>query len=204
MSFKTRTTISGASWRSLRKLRISSALPGPDQRIFDYRDDIDPLRVDGLRTALAPREFDLGGENHRSPNAGILKFANAVLHNHAPLPDTPDITQIRYWPRAFASTVHACVIFTFSELRKLGVQNPSVAVVLSRSNALVSDISVILAETHVYNGRQLPIIEHDVVWDAELSAAAAVVVASILEWPTALAKESVAHTLGFIAQPTTS
>lgn len=188
-------------WRiveSLAKVADIFCLADPDQRIFDYRDDIDPHRIDGLRAALTPREFDLGSENHRSPNAGILKFANAVLHNDAPLPETPDVTHVRYWSRAFAATLHACVVWTFSDLRKAGVQDPSVAV-LSRSNSLVSDISAILAETHVYNGRQLPIIEHDVVWDAELSAAAAVVVASILEWPTAPASESVARTLGLIA-----
>ncbi|WP_260705722.1 UvrD-helicase domain-containing protein [Edaphobacter flagellatus] len=188
-------------WRivaQLSKVADIFCLADPDQRIFDYRDDIDPLRVDGLRTALAPREFDLGGENHRSPNAGILKFANAVLHNQTPLPETEDITQVRYWPRAFASTVHACVVFTFSELRKLGVQNPSIAV-LSRSNALVSDISMILSEPHSYNGRDLPVIEHDVVWDAELSAAAAIVVASILEWPTQPSQKSVSKTLRCIA-----
>lgn len=188
-------------WRivaQLSKVADIFCLADPDQRIFDYRDNIDPLRVDGLRTALAPREFDLGSENHRSPNAGILKFANAVLHNQAPLPETADITQVRYWPPAFASTVHACVVFTFSELRKLGVQNPSIAV-LSRSNALISDISVILSEPHSYNGRDLPVIEHDVVWDAELSAAAAIVVASILEWPTQSSQKSIARTLRCIA-----
>jgi DNA helicase-2/ATP-dependent DNA helicase PcrA len=188
-------------WRivaQLAKVADIFCLADPDQRIFDYRDDIDPLRIEGLRTTLAPREFDLGGENHRSPNAGILNFANAVLHNQSPLPDTSDIMQLRYWPRAFASTVHACVVFTFSELRKLGVENPSVAV-LSRSNGLISDVSAILAEKHAYNGRELPIVEHDVVWDAELSAAAAVVVASILEWPTAAAEVAVARTLALIA-----
>lgn len=49
-----------------------------------------------------------------------------------------------------------------------------------------------------YFGR-LSVVEHDVVWDAELSAAAAVVVASILEWPTGPAEESLARTLRVIA-----
>ena len=63
--------------------------------------------------------------------------------------------------------------------------------VLSRSNSLIADLSVILSETHTYNKQTLPVIEHDVVWDAELSAAAAVVVASILEWPTGPDRKSV-------------
>lgn len=188
-------------WRIVRALAEVTdvfCLADPEQRIFDYRDDIDPRRLDILREEIQVTEFDLGGENHRSPNAGILQFADAVLHNHSPLPATPDIKQVSYWQNTFAATVHAAVIWTFSALRKKGVEHPSVAV-LSRSNSLIADLSVILSETHTYNKQPLPAIEHDVVWDAELSAAAAVVVASILEWPTGPAEETLARTLRVIA-----
>jgi DNA helicase II / ATP-dependent DNA helicase PcrA len=173
-------------------------LADPEQRIFDYRDDIDPRRLDILRETIKVAEFDLGGENHRSPNAGILKFADAVLRNRGPLPATPDVKQVSYWPNAFVTTVHAAVTWTFTAIRKKGVENPSIAV-LSRSNSLISDLSLILSEQHIYKDQPLSIVEHDVVWDAELSAAAAVVVASILEWPTAPANESLAATLRLIA-----
>lgn len=188
-------------WRIVRALAEVTdvfCLADPEQRIFDYRDDIDPRRLDILREDIQVTEFDLGGENHRSPNAGILQFADAVLHNHSPLPATPDIKQVSYWQNTFAATVHAAVIWTFSALRKKGVEHPSVAV-LSRSNSLIADLSVILSETHTYNKQTLPVIEHDVVWDAELSAAAAVVVAPILEWPTGPAEETLARTLRVIA-----
>ena len=188
-------------WRIVRALAEVTdvfCLADPEQRIFDYRDDIDPRRLDILREDIQVTEFDLGGENHRSPNAGILQFADAVLHNHSPLPATPDIKQVSYWQNTFAATVHAAVIWTFSALRKKGVEHPSVAV-LSRSNSLIADLSVILSETHTYNKQTLPVIEHDVVWDAELSAAAAVVVASILEWPTGPAEETLVRTLRVIA-----
>lgn len=188
-------------WRIVRALAEVTdvfCLADPEQRIFDYRDNIDPRRLDILREDIQVTEFDLGGENHRSPNAGILQFADAVLHNHSPLPATPDIKQVSYWQNTFAATVHAAVIWTFSALRKKGVEHPSVAV-LSRSNSLIADLSVILSETHTYNKQTLPVIEHDVVWDAELSAAAAVVVASILEWPTGPAEETLARTLRVIA-----
>ncbi|HIE2333982.1 TPA: UvrD-helicase domain-containing protein [Pseudomonas aeruginosa] len=188
-------------WRIVRALAEVTdvfCLADPEQRIFDYRDDIDPRRLDILREDIQVTEFDLGGENHRSPNGGILQFADAILHNHSPLPATPDIKQVSYWQNTFAATVHAAVIWTFSALRKKGVEHPSVAV-LSRSNSLIADLSVILSETHTYNKQTLPVIEHDVVWDAELSAAAAVVVASILEWPTGPAEETLARTLRVIA-----
>ncbi|HCL66102.1 MAG TPA: ATP-dependent helicase [Rhizobium sp.] len=188
-------------WRivqALSGLTDVFCLADPEQRIFDYRDDIDPRRLDILRETIKVTEFDLGGENHRSPNAGILKFADAVLRNQSPLPETPDVKQASYWPNAFAATVHAAVIWTFSALRKKGVQDPSVAV-LARSNALISDLSVILSEPHTYNNQPLAVVEHDVVWDAELSAAAAIVVASILEWPTAPAGASLVRTLRLIS-----
>jgi DNA helicase-2/ATP-dependent DNA helicase PcrA len=188
-------------WRIVRALAEVTdvfCLADPEQRIFDYRDDIDPRRLDILREAIKIAEFDFGGENHRSPNAGILRFADAVLRNQGPLPATPDVKEVSYWPNAFAATVHAAVIWTFSALHKKGVENPTVAV-LSRSNSLISDLSVILSEPHSYNNLALSTVEHDVVWDAELSAGAAVVVASILEWPNEPAEESLTRTLRLIS-----
>ncbi|WP_235983393.1 hypothetical protein [Bradyrhizobium australiense] len=120
------------------------------------------------------------------------------MRNQSPLPVTPEVKQVSYWANVFPATVHAAVIWTFSTLRKKGVEKPSVAV-LSRSNSLISELSVILSEPRTYNDRPLSIVEHDVVWDAELSAAAAVVVASILEWPTGPATENLARTLRVIA-----
>ncbi len=191
-----------SQWRIVRALADVTdvfCLADPEQRIFDYRDDIDPRRLDILREGIKVAEFDLGGENHRSPNAGILAFADAVLRNQSPLPATADVKQMpAYWPNAFAATAHAAVIWMFSALHKKGVENPSVAV-LSRSNSLISDLSVILSESRSYNGQALSAVDHDVVWDAELSAAAAVVVASILEWPTGTAEENLVRTLRLIA-----
>jgi DNA helicase II / ATP-dependent DNA helicase PcrA len=189
-------------WRIVRALAQVTdvfCLADPDQQIFDYRDDIDPHRLETLRETVAIAEFDLGSENHRSPNAGILRFADAVLRNQGPLPVTPDVKQVSYRGNAFPATVHAAVIWTFSALRTKGVERPSVAV-LSRSNSLISDLSAILSEPHTYNNQPLSIVDHDVVWDAELSAAAAVVVASILEWPTGPAAESLTRTLRSIAR----
>jgi DNA helicase-2/ATP-dependent DNA helicase PcrA len=91
-------------WRIVRALAQVTdvfCLADPEQRIFDYRDDIDPRRLDILREVVAIAEFDLGGENHRSPNAGILQFADAVLRNQSPLPVTPDVKQVSYWGNAF-------------------------------------------------------------------------------------------------------
>jgi DNA helicase-2/ATP-dependent DNA helicase PcrA len=187
-------------WRMVKALAsemVLFCLADPEQRIFEYREGVDPRRLEILRRELAPAEFDLGNENHRSPNSGILEFADAVLRNRGPLPDTSDVKRVPYWPNAFPSTVHAAVLFTFSALAKM-VENPCVAV-LCRTNAFVAELSAILSEEHTFNDRRLPSIGHDVVWDAELSAAAAAVVASVLEWPAEPGRIAVARTLRCIS-----
>lgn len=189
-------------WRLIRALSGGTGivcLADPEQRIFDYRPTVSPQRIQTLRDALAPAEFDLGVANHRSPTAGILAFANCVLRNEGPLPTTADVKVVGYWPKAFASTVHAAVLWTFSELRRQGVEDPCVAV-LTRSNRFVADLSAILLETHEFNKRSLRAVPHDVVWDADLAAASAEVVGSILEWSKEPTAAQVARTLEQLAQ----
>jgi DNA helicase-2/ATP-dependent DNA helicase PcrA len=175
-------------WTIVRALATVSkvcCLADPDQRIFDYRPDVSPIRVDQLRETLSPPEFDLGGDNHRSPMAGILKFANAVLKNHGPLPATDDVRTVSYKGRDFGAMFHASVVWTFSELRKLKIADPTVAV-LCRTNVFVAELSTILREEHTVKKNRLAPIAHDVVWDAELAAAAGTIVASIMEWSSGL------------------
>ena len=184
-------------WRIINALASVTrvlCLADKDQRIFDYRDDIDPRRIDILRQEVNPEVFDLGEENHRSPRGGILRFADAVLNNISPLPKVNDVRIVHCWNNAFAATVHAAVMWTFSQLRKMDVDDPCVAV-LARSNPLVAQISSILSEQHEYNGRVLSPVNHSVVWDSELSAAAGAVVASILEWSNTNSDIQVANTL---------
>lgn len=166
-----------------------------DQRIFEYRPDVDPLRVDHLRAALKPTEFDLGGENHRSAGAaGILQFADAVLKN-APLPSTADVKTRPYFASNLDSTIHSAVVWMRSDLIAKGIQNPTVAV-LARTNDLIMRASAALTTERTINGVAVGPVQHDVVWDAELSAAAAVVVGSVLDWATLPRDRAVASTLG--------
>jgi len=187
-------------WALVQALAARSRLlflADPDQRIFDYDDRVNPERLNQLRTELDPPEYDLGGENHRSPSGGILGYARAVLRNE-PLPATADVQTVTYWPRQFAGAVHASVVWMFSQLRKAGVENPSIAV-LTRTNGLAAQVSDLLAEARTYNNQSLRPIEHDLVWDANLTAAAAQVVASILEWPEHPPDAGVAATMDRIA-----
>ena len=173
-------------WRIIQNFLKSTdvfCLADPEQRIFEYRRNVDPRRLETLRSENNLKEFDLGGANHRSPKGGILKFADAVLRNQSPLPRVSDVRYVYYYGNEFASKCHAGVIWTLSELRQQGIEKPSVAI-LCRSNPFVLQLSAILSEHHQFNGRKLPPVEHDVLWDADLSATAAQVVGSILEWPT--------------------
>lgn len=190
-----------SQWALVQELAKSSlliTLADPDQRIFEYQDSIDPLRLEHLRETLKPAEFDLGGDNHRSPNAGILQFADAVLKN-APPPTTSDVGQLAYHASSRDAMVHAAVIWMLSQLRKQGITSPSVAV-LARSNPLVGDLSMVLSTAHTYSGQNFRPVDHHVVWDAELTAAAAQVVAAILEWPQHDKAQGVAITLDAVAQ----
>jgi DNA helicase-2/ATP-dependent DNA helicase PcrA len=173
-----------SQWELVKLLAQDSGLvvlADPEQRIFDYDPRVNPKRIDQLREYLVPTEFDLGGDNHRSPDAGILQFADSVLHNRA-LPVTSSVQMISYWPRNFEAHVHASVVWMMSALAKLGIDQPSIAV-LGRTNAFVETLSAIFSVEHCFNGSVLPPVDHDVLWDADLIAAAAQVVASILEWP---------------------
>jgi DNA helicase-2/ATP-dependent DNA helicase PcrA len=148
-------------WRIVRALAEDTAmfaLADPEQRIFDYRPNVSATRLDEFRAALAPTEFDLADDNHRSPGSGILQFADAVLHSR-PLPETKDVVQLAYAGKAFPSMVHAGVVWTLGHLRKRGVEDPSVAV-LCRTNHLVAQVSGILNEEHTFKEHPLRPIPH--------------------------------------------
>lgn len=175
---------SDSQWTLVKQLAVSSriiTLADPDQRIFEYDSSVDPERLNQLRQFIKPAEFDLGGENYRSPDAGILSFADAVLRNR-PLPEAREVVQRSYYASTFRATVHAGVVWTVSALRTNGIERPSVAV-LCRTNALVAEVARILDEEHTFHGTPYKPVEHHVLWDPELAGAAAGVVASILEWP---------------------
>lgn len=189
-----------AQWALVQQLAQASraiVLADPDQRIFEYDSSVDPRRLDQLRETVAPTEFDLGTENHRSPGSGILGFADAVLRNR-PLPDVNEVACRSFWPKNMNGTVHAAAVWLLGALRESGLASPSVAI-LCRTNWLVLQLSEALGEERTYKGTTYRPVEHAVAWDAELSAAAAAVVASILEWSAEGSDIDAATTLDAIA-----
>ncbi|MER3376205.1 MAG: UvrD-helicase domain-containing protein [Allomuricauda sp.] len=72
-----------------------------DQQIFDYRPDVDPKRLEGIKQSIEPLEIILEFQNYRNPNTEILDFAKDLLYN------TPressgykGVTKLVYNPRA--------------------------------------------------------------------------------------------------------
>jgi DNA helicase-2/ATP-dependent DNA helicase PcrA len=172
-------------WRLIKALAsvaTAAFLADAEQRIYDFRPGVRPERLDLLREALAPAETDLEDDNHRSGGSQIVAYANAVLRGEGPLPQTNDVIMRTYQPfqNMFNSTVHFSIGNTFSVLRERAVADPTVAV-LAPSNDMVADISDLLGQTHGFGAAILRPIEHDVLWDAELSVTAAIAVAAALE-----------------------
>jgi uvrD/REP helicase len=187
-------------WEMVKILSRKSGmvfLADPKQIIFDYDPRVSAQRVEHVRQFLHPAEFDFQGENHRSSNTGILEYADALLDNRQ-LPKYANVKECNFWPNNFEEVFHAEVYRIFSQLHKDGIKQPTVAV-LARSNRLVSKLSLILETERKFQERTLRPIAHDVLWNTELSAAAAVVVASILEWPQQEEAAALYNTLNCIA-----
>lgn len=191
---------SDAQWKLVQALAERSELillADPDQRIFEYDHRVDPERLNHVRNILKPVEFDLGGENHRSPDAGILQFADAVLHNRE-LPLTNDVSQLYGWANQLELFTHLACVWLYSELKEKGIARPSIGV-LARTNAMVAEVSGWISKPHEFKGKTYYPLVHEVLWDAEVSAAAAQIVATILEWPSKSRLERSTSTLEAVA-----
>lgn len=68
-------------WHVVQQLGAGSsliALADEEQRIYDFI-GADPERLNQFRAQFAPKEIDLGKENHRSGDTDIAQFGNDVL-----------------------------------------------------------------------------------------------------------------------------
>lgn len=174
-------------WRFVQQLSAVTQtlfLADTEQRIFEatFRPGVRADRLDILKDAIELREVDLRDDNYRSADSDILAYADCVLSGKGPLPKSEDVKRLQYnYKSQFPATVHFAVAVTLGTLRKRGIVDPTVAV-LARSNDLVAEISDILESPHSYNGKDLKPIQHEIVWDQELSASAGVAMAAALEF----------------------
>jgi DNA helicase-2/ATP-dependent DNA helicase PcrA len=189
-------------WRAVRALSGTSTiicLADPDQRIYDgFVPGVDEKRIDQAIDHLAPEQFDLSADNHRSPGGGLLDYANAVLRND---PSQPVPSNVKTWSYQYPVTCEECAHTAVVAVREFLEQRlgrtPTIAV-LASSSALVARISERISSDQPHPTKAnvvLPAIDHELNWDPALSAAAGYVVASIMEWPVLTKTEALTGTL---------
>jgi DNA helicase-2/ATP-dependent DNA helicase PcrA len=187
-------------WRAVRALAEGSrliCLADPDQRIFEgFVKGVDEHRIEQLREALHPTEFDLSGDNHRSPASGILDYANAILlaDPNSPLP--PSIQLVAYRNAARMNPVaHAVISSLANQLNESLGRTASIAV-LATDNVTLTHLSEQLATTSTLSsGSSFGPVDHLFHFEADKAAAAGYIVASILEWPKLSREQAITQTV---------
>ncbi|MFI9623159.1 UvrD-helicase domain-containing protein [[Kitasatospora] papulosa] len=191
-------------WQAVKALSKTSTvicLADPDQRIFGYLPGVDEDRIDHAVAHLQPDCFDLSADNHRSPEGGLLSYANAVLHGRAhPRPESVNVLLYSLLWGAVPCEVraHEALIALRGKLKAELGREPTIAV-LAITNRLVASVSEKISEQDVIGRYVLEPVEHILHWDPELAASAGFVVASILEWPGLERLEALSRTLKAVA-----
>ncbi len=192
-------------WQAVRALSDTSTivcLADPDQRIFDFIPGVDEKRIEQVIEHLDPTPFDLSKDNHRSPEGGLLDYANAVLRNDPTQPTPKNVITWTYrWPATCEALVHRAIVALRNHLERQLGQTPTIAV-LAPTNALVARISETISadrQDPQDATKVLPAIDHELNWDPDLSAAAGYVVASIMEWPGLTRVQALTGTLRAVA-----
>ncbi len=188
-------------WRAVKALAATSTiicLADADQRIFDYIDGVDEHRIAQAVEELNPATFDLSADNFRSPGSGLLDYANAVLRNR-PMRPPEQVNTLTYPPNVGAErAAQFGVVRLRTELVSQLGHVPSIAV-LAISNALPRrrlrrDVKTRGCRRHATPGdRPRPDV------DPQLSAAAGVVAATVLLWPSLDEHTAVLVTLEAVA-----
>lgn len=191
-------------WRVIKALSDVATvicLADPDQRIFGHLPGVDEERIANAISHLDPVTFDLSADNYRSPESGLLGYANAVLRD-TPYKQPHNVYDFRYGPRSRAAKcelrVHQTILGLRAHLSKHTGREPTIAV-LATANQLVGQISLAISETISTPDGDLPSIDHELQWEPELAAAAGYVVGSILEWPGLPRAAAIPRTLRYIA-----
>ncbi len=191
-------------WQAVKALCRRSTvicLADPDQRIFGHLPGVDEERIDHAVAHLQPSCFDLSADNHRSPESGLLSYANAVLHCQSH-PRSKSVTVMPYsllWGAVPCEVrAHEALLALQGKLEAELGREPTIAV-LATTNRLVASVSETISKQNVTARHVLEPVEHILHWDPELAASAGFVVASILEWPGLDRLEALSRTLKAMA-----
>ena len=103
-----------------------------DQQIHDYRDDINPERINDIITELEPKQVTLGSSNHRSGGTEITNFARDVLNNTPRHGNYQGVSSLTYSPRGSESRdqrIRQCIgVINERITRQLGRPPESIAI----------------------------------------------------------------------------
>jgi len=167
-------------WRFIRALTPYSqvmALADPEQRIYEFR-GASATRIQEYIDAYQPELYSFGMENHRSNGTDIAQFGNDLLNGTNKAKSYKDVEVQTYIPRKgqlhldFKRTV-------LNIIRRLNGNNGrewSLAILVP-SKDFMAEVSAYLSS----DADGLPRISHDVAFDQEAAALAAVTIAALLE-----------------------
>lgn len=115
-----------------------------DQQIHDYRDDINPERIEEIVAELNPLQVGLGGQNHRSSTTDILLFARHVLTGTPRTTSYNGVSTVSYNPRGTTSRdnhIRQSVGILYNKIRTETGKDAESIVMLATYNSGVKMIS---------------------------------------------------------------
>lgn len=166
-------------WRFIRALTQHSqvmALADPEQRIYEFR-GANAARIQEYLDAFDPDAFNFGLENHRSNGTDIVQFGNDLMNVVNKGKAYNDVAVQTYTPRK--GQLHLdfkrVVLGSIRRLLK-GGRDWSLAILVP-SKDFMAEVSAYLSS----DADELPRVPHDVAFDQEAAALAAVTIAALLE-----------------------
>ena len=177
---------SADEWQLIQLLGTNSeliALADPEQRIYDFR-GADPKRIAQFIESFKPKIFDFGQQNNRSNGKDIAEFGNDLLQGKNTGKQYKDVSVCRYSFRKSPYT-HLVLKYKVLEVQKILYEMKKTdwsLAILVPTNALMLEVSdSFQREQQLRNGKNCPVIEHEVAVDTAGPYLAALTIASILE-----------------------
>jgi len=173
-------------WQMIQALGQKSiliALADPEQRIYEFRGAA-PRRIGEFVAKYKPIEFDFSAENFRSNGTDICLFGNDLLTGNNKNKSYHNVF-IKPYPFRKGNGLHCTLKYEVIEgckrLRKAGLDNWSIAVLVPTKKLMI-DVSDYLGKEQTFSsGKKLPLIHHEVALETFGPALAAILIAGLLE-----------------------
>lgn len=171
-------------WEIVKLLANQSqimCLADPEQRIYEWRKGVSLKRIEEVITFLKPKIFDFENQNHRSPNGGILGFANALLYNPSELayPEDGSLKLVQYQVKQMQEFIKLTLYALIKKMPE-GKKDWSIAI-LVRTNQMVRTISNGLDSTQTFKTTKLEPFTHSVLIDENAVVLSGRIIASLMQ-----------------------